>query len=126
AMIPLHLALLRGAGIHRAATGAVDGGPRGVVLVDHLLSARPGPASRNLLTTFLGRVDGVLLHHREEAPLATRLGAARVYAAEQPEQVGSPARVGEAYRLRRIPVLTAVENAFGALPAEPPPPDLSA
>jgi SAM-dependent methyltransferase len=123
AMIPLHLALLQGAGVHRPPAGAA--GPRGVVLCDRL-SPRPGPAGRNLLATFLGRVDGVLLHHREEAPLATRLGAARVYAAEQPEQVGSPARAGEAYRLRRIPVLTAVENAFGALPAEPPPPDLSA
>jgi SAM-dependent methyltransferase len=131
AMIPLHLALLRGAGIHRAPTGAVDGGPRGVVLVDHLLSARPGPASRNLLTTFLGRVDGVLLHHREEAPLATRLGAARVYAAEQPE-------VASAVRLRRTPVLTVAESttgpagagdrraAFGPLPADLPAADLRA
>ena len=153
AMIPLHLALLQGAGIHRAPAGAVDGGPRGVVLVDHLLSARPGPASRNLLTTFLGRVDGVLLHHREEAPLATRLGAARVYAAEQPELASAlglrPAddgagarrvadRTDDADRVRRIPVLTASEPtsspagagdrraAFGPLPADLPSADLSA
>ncbi len=84
AMIPLHLALLQGAGIHRPEVGVVDRGPRGVVLLDRL-SPRLGPAGRNLLATLVGRVDGVLLHHREETLLATRLGAARVYAAEQPE-----------------------------------------
>ncbi|HEU4997621.1 MAG TPA: hypothetical protein VFT68_01640 [Lapillicoccus sp.] len=136
AMIPLHLALLQGAGVRRTEPGAVDGGPRGVVLCDSLLAARPGPAARNLLATFLGRVHGVLLHHREEAPLATRLGASRVYAAEQPDtNLGSTVGVGrDANRIRRIPVLAGGSAsgagdrraAFGGLPADPPTPDLTA
>jgi SAM-dependent methyltransferase len=136
AMIPLHLALLQGAGVHRSGPGAVDGGPRSVVLCDSLSATRPGPAARNLLATFLGRVHGVLLHHREEAPLATRLGASRVYAAEQPDPSLEPTvEVGrEATRLRRIPALATASPsgagdrraAFGGLPVEPPTPDLSA
>jgi hypothetical protein len=138
AMIPLHLALLQGAGIRRSESTAADGGPRGVVLCDTLLPPRPGRASRNLLATFLGRVHGVLLHHREEAPLATRLGALRVYAAERPDLTpeGEPRPLFAANRLRRIPVLAAAENtpsgagdrrvAFGPLPVEPPTADLSA
>lgn len=113
AMIPLHLALLQGAGVRRPQPGVVDGGPRGVVLCDSLLTTRPGTAARNLLATFLGRVDGVLIHHREEAPLATLLGAARVYAAEQPD-------LASALGLRRIPVLLAPGGEAG------PAPDLSA
>ena len=140
AMIPLHLALLQGAGVRRSEPGVGDGGPRGVVLCDRLLTPRPGPGGRNLLATFLGRVHGVLLHHREEAPLATRLGAARVYAAEQPEPVavvGKPAADprDDASRIRRIPVLARADPTsaagdrrvvFGPLPADPTSADLSA
>ena len=88
------------------------------MLCDRLLTPRPGPAGRNLLATFLGRVHGVLLHHREEAPLATRLGAARVYAAEQPEPAAAVASDvttrDDASRIRRIPVLAGADPATGA------------
>ena len=139
-MVPVHLALLQGAGIRRPEPGGVDGGPRGVVLCDRLLPARPGPASRNLLGTLLGRVHGVLVHRREEAPLATRLGAMRVYAAERPDLVPEPsvattdeAAVGNvADRRRRIPALTAAEpvgargTGLASSAADPPAPALSA
>ncbi len=139
AMIPLHLALLQGAGVRRSEPGVVDGGPRGVVLCDRLLTPRPGPAGRNLLATFLGRVHGVLLHHREEAPLATRLGAVRVYAAEQPQPASAVATTvttrDDASDVRRIPVLAGADPAtgagdrrvaFGPLPADLTSADLSA
>ena len=139
AMVPLHLALLRGAGIRRPEAGGVDGGPRGVVLCDRLLPPRPGPASRNLLGTLLGRVDGVLVHRQEDASLATRLGATRVYAAEQPDLVAPPtvsatdeAAVRHVAGRRRIPALIATEpigvrgTGFAWSVADPPVPDLSA
>jgi SAM-dependent methyltransferase len=139
-MIPLHLALLRGAGIRRPERGGVDGGPRGVVLCDRLLPRRPGPASRNLLATFLGRVHGVLVHRQEEAPLASRLGATRVYAAERPDLVARPTVASsEEHGIRsvcdrppRIPALAAAqaiaarETGFTPAVADPPVPDLSA
>lgn len=139
-MIPLHLALLRGAGIRRPARGGVDGGPRGVVLCDRLLPARPGPASRNLMATFLGRVHGVLVHRREEAPLATRLGATRVYAAERPDLVAQPTVGGSddqairyvGDRAGRIPALAAAESiaaretGFRSSATDPPLSDLTA
>jgi hypothetical protein len=139
-MIPLHLALLQGAGIRRAERGGVDGGPRGVVLCDRLLPARPGPASRNLMATFLGRVHGVLVHRREEAPLATRLGASRVYAAERPDLVGQPTVAGSdepairyvGDRAARIPALAGAEpigaraTGFTSWAGNPPLPELTA
>lgn len=83
-MVPLHLALLHAANAGRA-RGSV--GPRGVLLVDELLPAHPHAGVRGLLGSFLGRVDGVLVHRAEQAPLATRLGARRVYAVARPDAV---------------------------------------
>ena len=64
AMIPLHLALLQGAGVRRPQPGVVDGAPRGVVLCDSLLTTRPGTAGRNLrfhddhtIVTICGEID---------------------------------------------------------------------
>jgi SAM-dependent methyltransferase len=121
AMIPLHLALLRGAGV-RPRTDAVDSGPRGVVLCDRLLSPRPGPGGRNLLAALLGRVHGVLVHHRQEASLATRLGAPRVYAAARPDLASPLDARTEASAHRdsagnlphRIPALATAEPALSA------------
>jgi SAM-dependent methyltransferase len=140
AMVPLYLALLQGAGIRRPQPGAVDGGPRGVVLCDRLLPARLGPTSRNLLATFLGRVHGVLVHRREEAPLATRLGATRVYAAERPDLIARPTVAASdeqtaayvADRAGRIPALAAADpigvsqTGSPSSAADPPVPDLTA
>lgn len=140
AMVPLHLALLRGAGIRRTRRGGVDVAPRGVVLCDRLLPTRSGPASRNLLATLLGRVHGVLVHRREEASLASRLGATRVYAAERPDLVAWHAVAGSHEhtvggvrgRAARIPALTAADanaapqTGHWSVAAEPPVPDLTA
>ncbi len=84
AMVPLHLALL-----HAAGAGQAGGptGPSSVLLVDELLPARPHAGVHGLLAALLRRVDGVLVHRAEQAPLATRLGATRVYAVAQPDLV---------------------------------------
>ncbi len=89
AMVPQHLALLRAAGTGRADAPAGAPGPRGVLVCDRL--PRPGGAARSLVGSVLRNVDGVLVHRHEDAELAARLGAARVYAVADPEGAGGGA-----------------------------------
>jgi len=89
AMVPQHLALLRAAGTgHADARGAATR-PRGVLVCDRL-PAHPGATTRSLVASVLRSVDGVLVHRHEDAELAARLGAPRVYAVPEPESVSLP------------------------------------
>jgi len=89
AMVPQHLALLRAAGTGHADAGGAATRPRGVLVCDRL-PAHPGATTRSLVASVLRSVDGVLVHRHEDAELAARLGAPRVYAVPEPESVSLP------------------------------------
>ena len=90
AMVPQHLALLRAAGTGHADAGGSTTGPRGVLVCDRL-PEHPGATARGLVASVIRSVDGVLVHRHEDAELAARLGAPRVYAVPEPDPVSTSA-----------------------------------
>lgn len=116
ATVPMHLALLRAAGAGRSSRAiAVPSAPKGVLVCDAVLPARAGVLARSLVSAALGRVDGVLVHRREEAQLAAQLGATRVYAVEVP---GAPPQLSStAPRAAVQPVVVAAAPTRGVEPS---------
>ena len=76
AVVPAHLALLRAAGAGRRGSGGP--GPRTVVIAHNVLPHEPHLGDRELMRSFLERVDAVLVHSAAQARLAHDLGAPRV------------------------------------------------
>lgn len=85
AVVPAHLALLRGAGTGRPdAGGARPGAPRSVLVCHNVLPHEPHLGDRELVGSMFRRVDAVLVHSAEQARIAHDLGADRVSVADLP------------------------------------------
>lgn len=82
AVVPAHLALLRAAGAGRR--GSSGPGPRTVVIAHNVLPHEPHLGDRELMRSFLERVDAVLVHSAAQARLAHDLGAPRVSVSDLP------------------------------------------
>ncbi|WP_370892635.1 glycosyltransferase [Janibacter sp. GXQ6167] len=91
-VVPLHLLLLRAAGVGRVAAGGE--GPRAVLIAHNVLPHEPGPGDSALVGAMVRRVDAVLVHSSEQARLAEELGAHRVVVADLPPHLpgGAPER----------------------------------
>jgi glycosyltransferase involved in cell wall biosynthesis/SAM-dependent methyltransferase len=85
AVVPAHLALLRAAGVGRKGGGVSrQRGPRTVVIAHNVLPHETHVGDRELMRSFLERVDAVLVHSTAQARLAHDLGAPRVSVADLP------------------------------------------
>lgn len=85
AVVPAHLALLRGAGTGRPdAGGTRHGAPRSVLVCHNVLPHEPHVGDRELVGSMFRRVDAVLVHSAEQAGLAQELGAGRACVADLP------------------------------------------
>ncbi len=94
AVVPAHLAILRGAAIGQRGEEAGAGRrPRSVLVCHQVLPRDPDVGSARLLGSMLRRVDSVLVHSTEQARVADSLGAGRVYAADLPSQLPGRRRV---------------------------------
>lgn len=103
AVVPAHLALLRGAGTGRPdAERARPGAPRSVLVCHNVLPHEPHLGDRELVGSMFRRVDSVLVHSAEQARTAHDLGAGRVSIADLPPHLPSggsverPAHTGPA------------------------------
>lgn len=96
AVVPLHLTLLRAAGVGRAtATGR---GPRSVVIAHNVLPHEPHPGDATLMRTLFRRVDATLVHSSEQARIARELDADRVGVADLPPHLPGGPPVGRSHR----------------------------
>lgn len=75
-VVPLHLMLLRAAGVGR--TAVTGRGPRSVVIAHNVLPHEPHPGDGALMRTLFRRVDAVVVHSAEQARLARDLDAEHV------------------------------------------------
>ncbi|KRE37672.1 glycosyl transferase [Janibacter sp. Soil728] len=81
-VVPLHLTLLRAAGVGR--TALVGRGPRTVVIAHNVLPHEPHPGDAALMRTFFRRVDAVVVHSAEQSRLARELDAEHVVVTDLP------------------------------------------
>lgn len=81
-VVPLHLLLLRAAGVGRTAMGGR--GPRSVVIAHNVLPHEPHPGDAGLMRTLVRRVDAVLVHSADQSRLARELGADHVVVTDLP------------------------------------------
>ena len=96
-VVPLHLMLLRAAGVGR--TAMTGRGPRSVVVAHNVLPHEPHPGDSALMRTFFRRVDAVIVHSADQARLARELDAERVLVTDLPPHLpGGPATERPAYR----------------------------
>lgn len=91
-VVPLHLLLLRAAGVGRTAT--TGRGPRSVVIAHNVLPHEPHPGDAALMRTLFRRVDATLVHSAQEARRARELDAEHVVVTELPPHLpgGPPVR----------------------------------
>ncbi len=88
-VVPLHLMLLRAAGVGR--TAVTGRGPRSVVIAHNVLPHEPHPGDAALMRTLFRRVDAVVVHSTEQARLARELDAERVVVTDLPPHLpGGP------------------------------------
>ncbi|QOK21957.1 glycosyltransferase family 4 protein [Janibacter indicus] len=90
-VVPLHLTLLRAAGVGR--TAMTGRGPRSVVIAHNVLPHEPHPGDAALMRTFFRRVDAVVVHSAEQSRLARELDAEHVVVTDLPPHLpgGDPA-----------------------------------
>lgn len=90
-VVPLHLMLLRAAGVGRTAMSGR--GPRSVVIAHNVLPHEPHPGDAALMRTLFRRVDAVLVHSAEQSRLARELDADHVVVTDLPPHLpgGDPA-----------------------------------
>ena len=81
-VVPLHLTLLRAAGVGR--TAMTGRGPRSVVIAHNVLPHEPHPGDAALMRTFFRRVDAVVVHSAEQSRLARELDAEHVVVTDLP------------------------------------------
>ena len=88
-VVPLHLTLLRAAGVGR--TAVTGRGPRSVVIAHNVLPHEPHPGDSALMRILFRRVDAVVVHSTAEARRARELDAEHVVVAELPPHLpGGP------------------------------------
>lgn len=89
-VVPLHLTLLRAAGVGR--TAMTGRGPRSVVIAHNVLPHEPHPGDAALMRTFFRRVDAVVVHSAEQSRLARELDAEHVVVTDLPPHLpgGAP------------------------------------
>lgn len=89
-VVPLHLMLLRAAGVGR--TAITGRGPRSVVIAHNVLPHESHPGDTALMRTFFRRVDAVVVHSAEQARLARELDAEHVVVTDLPPHLpgGAP------------------------------------
>lgn len=89
-VVPLHLTLLRAAGVGR--TAITGRGPRSVVIAHNVLPHEPHPGDAALMRTFFRRVDAVVVHSAEQSRLARELDAEHVVVTDLPPHLpgGAP------------------------------------
>lgn len=89
--VPLHLILLRAAGVGR--TAVAGRGPRSVVIAHNVLPHEPHPGDATLMRILFRRVDAVLVHSPDQARAARDLDAEHVVVSELPPHLpgGAPA-----------------------------------
>lgn len=93
-VVPLHLMLLRAAGVGRT---AVSGhGPRSVVIAHNVLPHEPHPGDAALMRTLFRRVDAVVVHSAEQSRLARELDADHVVVTDLPPHLPGGAPVERA------------------------------
>lgn len=93
-VVPLHLALLRAAGVGR--TAMTGRGPRSVVIAHNVLPHEPHPGDAALMKTFFRRVDAVVVHSADQARLARELDAEHVVVTDLPPHLPGGAPVERA------------------------------
>nr|WP_257907358.1 glycosyltransferase [Janibacter limosus] len=81
-VVPLHLTLLRAAGVGR--TALTGRGPRTAVIAHNVLPHEPHPGDAALMRTFFRRVDAVVVHSAEQSRLARELDAEHVVVTDLP------------------------------------------
>ena len=95
-VVPLHLVLLRAAGVGRTAR---DGhGPRSVVITHNVLPHESHPGDATLMRTLFRRVDAAVVHSADEARLARELGAEHVVVTDLPPHLPGGAPVARPVR----------------------------
>lgn len=88
-VVPLHLMLLRAAGVGR--TAVTGHGPRSVVIAHNVLPHEPHPGDAALMRTLFRRVDAAVVHSAEQARLARELDADHVVVTDLPPHLpGGP------------------------------------
>lgn len=89
-VVPLHLMLLRAAGVGR--TAVTGHGPRSVVIAHNVLPHEPHPGDAALMRTLFRRVDAAVVHSAEQARLARELDADHVVVTDLPPHLpgGAP------------------------------------
>ena len=114
-VVPAHLTLIR------AAT-ARPTPPRIVALVHNVLPHEPKPGDESLMRAFLTRVDGVIVHTKQQAIVAISLGAEHVRTLVLPPHLpGGPRRrgrrtpTGPPRRARHRPALQGLDLLLAAL-----------
>ncbi|WP_068259139.1 glycosyltransferase family 4 protein [Janibacter limosus] len=91
-VVPLHLTLLRAAGVGR--TAMTGRGPRSVVIAHNVLPHEPHPGDAALMRTFFRRVDAVVVHSAEQSRLARELDAEHVVVTDLPPHLPGGDPVG--------------------------------
>ncbi|CAM4109149.1 glycosyltransferase family 4 protein [Janibacter anophelis] len=112
-VVPLHLTLLRAAGVGRT---AISGhGPRSVVIAHNVLPHEPHPGDSALMRTFFRRVDAVVVHSAEQARLARELDAEHVVVTDLPPHLpgGAPVERAEHHGPARLLALGLVRGYKG-------------
>lgn len=111
--VPLHLALLRAAGVGR--TAMTGRGPRSVVITHNVLPHEPRPGDQALMRTFFRRVDAVVVHSADQARQARELDAEHVVVTDLPPHLpgGPPAERPEHRGPARLLALGLVREYKG-------------
>ncbi|MDN5716631.1 MAG: glycosyltransferase family 4 protein [Janibacter sp.] len=112
-VVPLHLTLLRAAGVGR--TAMTGRGPRSVVIAHNVLPHEPHPGDAALMRTFFRRVDAVVVHSAEQSRLARELDAEHVVVTDLPPHLpgGDPVERRDHHGPARLLALGLVRGYKG-------------
>lgn len=112
-VVPLHLMLLRAAGVGR--TAVTGPGPRSVVIAHNVLPHESHPGDSRLMRALFRRVDAVLVHSADQARLARELDAEHVVVTDLPPHLpgGDPVERPEHHGPARLLALGLVRGYKG-------------